>query len=53
MKNTGAGIGITLGYKLTEGIIAKFSIPTCTHDAQRTEMLGPMFAALMVSVFDG
>ncbi len=35
------------------GLIASFSLPTKTLDAQRTEMLGPTFAALIASTFPG
>jgi hypothetical protein len=51
IKGVGAGIGITLAYKFSGGLIAEFSIPARTYDAQRTEMLGPVFAALIVSCF--
>lgn len=49
----GAGIGVTLGYHSSGTSIASFSLPTKTKDAQRTEMLGPTFAALIASTFNG
>ena len=32
---------------------ATFSVPTTTTDAQRTEALGPMLAALIVATMEG
>ena len=53
MPDTGSGIGITLGYRDSPTPIATFSVPTKTPDAQRTEVLGPTLAALLVAPIDG
>ena len=53
MTGRGAGIGVTLGYGHSAELIASFSLPTKTKDAQRTEMLGPTFGALICSTFTG
>ncbi len=53
MPGAGSGIGITLGYRDSPTHIATFSVPTKTTDAQRTEILGPTLAALIVATMDG
>jgi hypothetical protein len=53
MPDVGSGIGITLGYRDSDTPIATFSVPTKTTDAQRTELLGPTLAALIVATMDG
>lgn len=53
IKGKGAGIGITLSYRNSTGLIASFSVPTKTYDAQRTEILGPTLASLLVACFGG
>ena len=53
MPGVGSGIGITLGYRDSPTYIATFSVPTKTPDAQRTEVLGPTLAALLVAPIDG
>ena len=53
MPDIGSGIGITLGYCDSDTHIATFSVPTKTTDAQRTELLGPTLAALIVATMDG
>jgi hypothetical protein len=53
MPDTGSGIGITLGYRDSPTPIATFSVPTKTPDAQRTKVLGPTLAALLVAPIDG
>ena len=53
MPGVGSGIGITLGYCDSDIPIATFSVPTTTYDAQRTELLGPTFAALIVATMEG
>ena len=53
MPDVGSGIGITLGYRDSPTPIATFSVPTKTADAQRTEVLGPTLAALIVATMDG
>ena len=53
MPGVGSGIGITLGYRDSPTSIATFSVPTKTADAQRTEVLGPTLAALIVSIMEG
>ena len=53
MPGVGSGIGITLGYRDSPTSIATFSVPTKTADAQRTEVLGPTLAALIVSTMEG
>jgi hypothetical protein len=50
MPDVGSGIGITLGYRDSDIPIATFSVPTKTTDAQRTELLGPTLAALIVAM---
>jgi hypothetical protein len=53
IPTVGSGIGITLGYRDSDNHIATFSVPTKTADAQRTELLGPTLAALLVAILDG
>ena len=53
MPDVGSGIGITLGYRDSPTHIATFSVPTKTTDAQRTEVLGPTLAALIVATMEG
>jgi len=53
MPDVGSGIGITLGYRNSPTCIATFSVPTSTTDAQRTEVLGPTLAALIVATMEG
>ena len=53
MPTVGSGIGVTLGYRDSATPIATFSVPTKTADAQRTELLGPTLAALLVAILDG
>jgi hypothetical protein len=53
MPGIGSGIGITLGYRDSPTYIATFSVPTKTSDAQRTEVLGPTLAALIVATMEG
>ena len=53
MPDVGYGIGITLGYQDSPTPIATLSVPTKTADAQRTEVLGPTLAALIVATMDG
>jgi len=53
MPDVGSGIGITLGYRDSPTHIATFSVPTKTTDAQRTEILGPTLAALIVATMEG
>ena len=53
MLDTGSGIGVTLGYRDFPTPFATFSVPTKTTDAQRTEVLGPTLAALLVAPIDG
>ena len=53
MACLGSDIGVTLGYCGSANHIATFSIPTSSADAQRTEILGPTFAALIVATMDG
>ena len=53
MPDVGSGIGITLGYRDSPTPIATFSVPTKTADAQRTEILGPTLAALLVATMEG
>jgi hypothetical protein len=53
MPDVGSGIGITLGYRDSDVPIATFSVPTKTTDAQRTEVLGPTLAALIVATMEG
>lgn len=49
----GAGIGLTLRFLRSDDLIASFSVPTKTKDAQRTEVLGPTLAALVSSTMAG
>jgi hypothetical protein len=53
MPGVGSGIGITIGYRDSPTYIATFSVPTKTTDAQRTEVLGPTLAALIVATMEG
>jgi hypothetical protein len=53
MPTAGSGIGITLGYRDSDTHIATFSVPTKTTDAQRTKLLGPTLAALIVATLEG
>lgn len=53
MPDVGSGIGIALGYRDSPIPIATFSVPTKTTDAQRTEVLGPTLAALLVATMEG
>ena len=53
MPGVGSGIGITLVYRDSDIPIATFSVSTKTTDAQRTELLGPTFAALIVATMEG
>ena len=53
MPGVGSGIGISLAYRNSPSLIATFSVPTKTADAQRTEVLGPTLAALIVSTMEG
>ena len=53
MPDVGSGIGITLGYRYLPTHIATFSVPTKIMDAQRTEILGPTFAALIMATMEG
>jgi len=51
--DVGSGIGISLAYRSSSSLIATFSVPTTTKDAQRTEVLGPTLAALIVATMEG
>lgn len=42
-----------MAYRDSTEFIATFSVPTKTVDAQRTEILGPTLAALIVATMDG
>jgi hypothetical protein len=53
IPNTGSGIGISLAYRYSSIHIATFSVPTTTTDAQRTEVLGPTLAVLLVATMEG
>ena len=53
MLGVGSGIGITLGSRDSPTSIATLLVPTKTADAQRTEVLGPTLAALIVSTMEG
>jgi hypothetical protein len=53
MPDVGSGIGVTFSYRDSPTFIATFSVPTTTKDAQRTEILGPTLAALIVATMDG
>ena len=53
IPHIGSGIGISLAYRDSSSHIATFSVPTATIDAQRTEVLGPTLAALIVATMEG
>ena len=53
IPTVGSGIGISLAYRDSSTHNATFSVPTTTADAQRTEILGPTLAALLVSPMEG
>ena len=53
MLGVGSSNFITLGYRDSPTYIATFSVPTKTTDAQRTEVLGPTLAALIVATMEG
>ena len=53
IPHIGSGIGVSLAYRNSSSLIATFSVPTATIDAQRTEVLGPTLAALFVATMEG